>query len=744
MAFGGFDGALGVGMNIDNDALASPLTFSPSSASSTAGDQSQSRTGGAKGNSGGGRPTLSDAQSVASVDRMNDVESTSGNGGIPFAVDPSLTHPRRVSFPESIDEAEEDGDIPVVAKEEDDDDEELMILNGSGRDTPVPTARSTGAKAGRAVTTSAVAGKSSTSARSESMIPGLSSQGSGSKQSGAVKEGRGQHPHALVDVPDWGDRPSEEEYKKMSSKEKRQLRNKISARNFRHRRKGAPSHLSRVKVLELMPDAHAEHIGTLEQQVAERDQLIDSLRAEIATSRDENKDLRTEVDLLKTKWNDLMKKIEDMSNANPAASTSSAPVAKKAAPAQKSAALPQVNRFKDVGTSRRAFDSTGGMFSNNIGVHTTFVVSWPVSRFPINADNCCLLTADRLIPETPVDPYLSKPAKNMNPALNNLSSTQRSNFSKGLFTAHLRGSLASNPTDDFFSGNPFRLSPEALLEMKRSLYGKQAHNAPAFLAAEQGKQVPEGFKPAFFNDPAKATATKRDLLELAATKKKLQASAASASREPRDVTSAALSAFLESEAAQGRLLGRGNVKKEDQLVSVKQEEVEEPLVPEPKLELSDEDRAKMAFVATLAASFLMQRMSALFIDAFRTSASDVDMVKLQAVLDGQSELKVVDSVPMVRARSESAAGAVSPLASPASTVLSYDSDSTAVDSLGQSFGNLNVVSSSSNRPSSRNGVPDLGGMGIRRCAMNAWAAHHRPGSTETQARPTSPPATTTQ
>jgi hypothetical protein len=38
------------------------------------------------------------------------------------------------------------------------------------------------------------------------------------------------------DLDDW--RPSPEEYKKMSSKEKRQLRNKISARNFRVRRKG--------------------------------------------------------------------------------------------------------------------------------------------------------------------------------------------------------------------------------------------------------------------------------------------------------------------------------------------------------------------------------------------------------------------------------------------------------------------------------------------------------------------------
>lgn len=45
-------------------------------------------------------------------------------------------------------------------------------------------------------------------------------------------------PHIVFPVPDYIDRPSAEEYAKLSSKEKRQLRNKISARNFRHRRKG--------------------------------------------------------------------------------------------------------------------------------------------------------------------------------------------------------------------------------------------------------------------------------------------------------------------------------------------------------------------------------------------------------------------------------------------------------------------------------------------------------------------------
>lgn len=50
------------------------------------------------------------------------------------------------------------------------------------------------------------------------------------------KPGAGKSVKDDVDLDDW--RPSPEEYQKMSSKEKRQLRNKISARNFRVRRKG--------------------------------------------------------------------------------------------------------------------------------------------------------------------------------------------------------------------------------------------------------------------------------------------------------------------------------------------------------------------------------------------------------------------------------------------------------------------------------------------------------------------------
>lgn len=64
------------------------------------------------------------------------------------------------------------------------------------------------------------------------------------------KEGKSKKDFAslkILEPEDW--RPSPEEYKKMSSKEKRQLRNKISARNFRVRRKGLPFPLSLPRVI---------------------------------------------------------------------------------------------------------------------------------------------------------------------------------------------------------------------------------------------------------------------------------------------------------------------------------------------------------------------------------------------------------------------------------------------------------------------------------------------------------------
>lgn len=79
----------------------------------------------------------------------------------------------------------------------------------------------------------------------------------------------------LDDDESW--RPSPEEYKKLSSKEKRQLRNKLSARAFRTRRK--------------------DYIGTLEAHIKDRDMVIDEMRNELIHSRNENQDLRYVISL---------------------------------------------------------------------------------------------------------------------------------------------------------------------------------------------------------------------------------------------------------------------------------------------------------------------------------------------------------------------------------------------------------------------------------------------------------------
>ncbi|KAG6876993.1 hypothetical protein C0992_011142 [Termitomyces sp. T32_za158] len=76
---------------------------------------------------------------------------------------------------------------------------------------------------------------------------------------------------------DW--RPSPEVLAKMTSKEKRQLRNKISARNFRVRRK--------------------EYISTLEGDIAERDRLLEAIRSELGSTQSENLALRQEIAALK-------------------------------------------------------------------------------------------------------------------------------------------------------------------------------------------------------------------------------------------------------------------------------------------------------------------------------------------------------------------------------------------------------------------------------------------------------------
>ena len=120
----------------------------------------------------------------------------------PTAIDPQLMSTPALSKSQS--DFDDDGD------EQEEEDDELVIppykVGGKGKGTRKGTIQS-GGVVKKPITTSAV-----------------------------VASGKEKKDIVDKDSDDW--RPSPEEYAKMSSKEKRQLRNKISARNFRVRRKG--------------------------------------------------------------------------------------------------------------------------------------------------------------------------------------------------------------------------------------------------------------------------------------------------------------------------------------------------------------------------------------------------------------------------------------------------------------------------------------------------------------------------
>lgn len=125
-------------------------------------------------------------------------------------------------------------DVDMSQEHEEEDEEELFA-------EPEPEAQPKGKGKGRAnrSTRSAKAAKPSVA---DLVLPGTSIA-SHAKPTIAHADGEASGsshklPHIVFPVPDYVDRPSAEDYKKMSSKEKRQMRNKISARNFRHRRKG--------------------------------------------------------------------------------------------------------------------------------------------------------------------------------------------------------------------------------------------------------------------------------------------------------------------------------------------------------------------------------------------------------------------------------------------------------------------------------------------------------------------------
>ncbi|KAI9465058.1 hypothetical protein BJY52DRAFT_761872 [Lactarius psammicola] len=195
--------------------------------------------------------------------------------------------------------------------------------------------------------------------------PTIKVGGKGKSRKGTVQSGGVQKKATIsavvrdVDDPredgdDW--RPSPEEYKKMSSKEKRQLRNKISARNFRVRRK--------------------EYITTLEGDIAERDRLIDAIRSELGSSQSENAALRQEISALKKALLASADRAESPVLPPPGPIPALAPAARASA----SSALVTPNTQKDLPSSphlaaspSKAFWGGSTAFGGITPVHTTLI-----------------------------------------------------------------------------------------------------------------------------------------------------------------------------------------------------------------------------------------------------------------------------------------------------------------------------------------------------------------------------------
>ncbi|KAG9219785.1 hypothetical protein CCMSSC00406_0008162 [Pleurotus cornucopiae] len=177
------------------------------------------------------------------------------------------------------------------------------------------------------------------------------------------------------DIPaDW--RPPPEVFQKMSSKEKRQLRNKISARNFRVRRK--------------------EYISTLEGDIAERDHLLQVVRAQLGETQSENVALRQEIDALKKVLlsgrgsggeNSLDGVVLNLPPPAPLPAQSAAEklAAAASSPSPSSSSLLTPNTQKDLPTTPRLGGKRGGFWggvSSGVGlggitpVHTTIMPEW--------------------------------------------------------------------------------------------------------------------------------------------------------------------------------------------------------------------------------------------------------------------------------------------------------------------------------------------------------------------------------
>ncbi|KAJ7836712.1 hypothetical protein B0H13DRAFT_2106498 [Mycena leptocephala] len=264
------------------------------------------------------------------------------------------------------------------------------------------------------------------------------------------------------DLPaDW--RPPPEVFQKMSSKEKRQLRNKISARNFRVRRK--------------------EYISTLEDNIAERDRLLSAIRSELGSTQSENLALRQEIAALKRTLLDnrgpapVLPPPAPLSLSPSLASSASSPSSSSSSSAAttKKEDLPLAHTLKDIGASSSARFWGGanmGMAGGYTSVHTARIPEllgaspWAASPFA---------SANIETPASAPPPVAPQQQENLNPALNNAKVTDlvhRAGLGMGAGMGAPPTMNANANADTWGDANPFTV--RSLDAYRMHLWGRMA------------------------------------------------------------------------------------------------------------------------------------------------------------------------------------------------------------------------------------------------------------------------------
>lgn len=271
-------------------------------------------------------------------------------------------------------------------------------------------------------------------------------RGKGGKKGGGMSSVVRGDDEMLDEDDSW--RPSPEEYKKLSSKEKRQLRNKLSARAFRTRRK--------------------DYIGTLESHIKDRDTVIDAIRNELATSRNENQDLRRELEALKAStMNVLHPQTANQEGQSPALMKALAMGLTSSAPPARTTAAPAVNTRKDLAS----FDTSRGFWGGNDNM------------FGGGSTIChTLLTPELTLPPQP----------NLNPLLNNIEPASKP---LSIESAGDRD-INSQSFNDWAENTPFTM--RSMDNYRIQLWSRLAREA----AAEKAN-VPSHLRPKFLVEPKK-------------------------------------------------------------------------------------------------------------------------------------------------------------------------------------------------------------------------------------------------